>query len=82
MSENLNKEDATIGFSADEEVVIMTLPLKKYALNEQDGNALIYGKMRELTAHVMAMAGQVRTKKSHLGLIKTNGKPPIDLKVN
>jgi hypothetical protein len=77
--DKLNREDVTIGMSGNNEVCIITIPLEKYALDEMNGMALVYGKIRELQSHVMQMASQIRLKKFQgNGLIK----PPINLKVN
>lgn len=66
-------EDCTIGMSASGEVAIVTIPIRKYALDEMNGNALIYGKMREVQAHIMQMAASIRKKKADAGLVKPNG---------
>lgn len=74
MGEELNKEEVTIGLSPDGEVAIITIPIAKYALNDQDGAALIYGKMREIQAHVMQMANQIKIKRAQRnGILRPDG---------
>lgn len=80
--DKLNHDECTIGLSADETVCIVTIPLHKYAMDEENGNALIYGKVRELQAHIMSMAVAMRKKKAQSGLMRVNGHLPPDLKVN
>lgn len=76
-----NYKDTTIAISPDGMVVVMTLPIAAYVEDEANGNALIYGKMRELQAHVMQMANAMRTKKNSNGLIMPAGTVP-ELKVH
>lgn len=80
--DGLNRQDVTIGMSPDGEVSVLTIPLKKYADNIEDGAALMFGKFRELEAHVRQEFQQIRLRKSQVGLIKSNGAMPPDLKVN
>jgi hypothetical protein len=79
---DLDRENCTIGLDPLEDVVVITIPIRKYALDPNDGSALIYGKMRELQAHVMQMANEIRRKKAQAGLMKVNGQLPPNLKVN
>jgi hypothetical protein len=74
----LNKEDCTIGLSLDQEVLIMTMPLKKFVDNEMDGAALLFGKFRELQAHATQLFSQQRQSKFKGGILRPggNGKHP------
>ena len=70
-----NKEDSEIGIYGDPpEVLVLTLPIAKYADNERDGMALVFGKIREAQAEAMRIMIQIRQKKKGNGVIKpSNG---------
>lgn len=83
MSDKLNDNDCTVGFSADNTHAIITIPIKKYALNHTDGNALIFGKLKELELHLIGMAEQIRMRQKANGVIQLDGvQPPPNLKAN
>ena len=62
------RRDATIGLTEDGEILIMTIPLKKYVDNEPDGAALLYGKFKELQSHAtqMFMEQKIRNEKKKI----------------
>lgn len=80
--DNLNREQCTIGMSPDGEVIVITIPIKKYANNQEDGAALLFGKFRELEAHARQEFKAILMRKAELGLVRANGAPPLNLKVN
>lgn len=81
MSQEFNENDCTIGLSKTGTHAIITIPIRKYALDHFNGNALIFGKLKELELHLLGMAEQIRNRQQLNGVIKVNGTPP-DLKVN
>lgn len=70
-----NLEDTEIGIIGDPvQVVVISIPIGKYADDEKDGRALVYGKMREAQAQVMKILIDLQKKKALTkGLIKPNG---------
>jgi len=82
MGNGFNKEDSEIGIYGDPpEILVLTLPIGKYANDDANGTALVFGKIREAQAEAMKILIQIRQKKAATsGLIKpvVNG----DLKVH
>jgi len=74
-----NKEDAEIGIFGDPpSVLLVTLPIGKYAEDMKNGNALLYGHLREAQAHAMKVLMDLRKRKAALlGLIQ-----PINPRLN
>ncbi len=75
MSQEFNKEDSEIGIYGDPpEILVLTIPIAKYANDEKNGTALVFGKIREAQAEAMRILNQIRLKKAKTNeLIKPNG---------
>ena len=59
------------------EFMVFIIPIKKYANDLVDGQALVYGKFREAQAHAMAQINLLRQRKKSFGVINPNGKQVI-----
>lgn len=76
MPDNL-PEDPTkfkIGFdSMDPEVMIIQVPIREWALDYEDGAALLHGKLREAEAVAMRTITEIRKRKLSGGIIAPGG---------
>jgi len=77
------QHDTSMGMAPDGKTLIITIPIHKYANDERDGNALIYGKLREIQANVLQVAKGIRDRRAQLGIAKpTNGAVPTNIKLH
>jgi len=67
-----------IGFDKENpDVMVIQIPIKKYAEDREDGMAMFYGKMREAEAMGGRVMTQIRQKKAMSSVIGPNGKPML-----
>lgn len=81
MADGLNKDNCTVGYSPDKEVMIITVPIKKYFDDEENGSALLIGKLEEIKNFAINELRQMIIRKSQSGIAKVNGSMPINLKL-
>ena len=71
-----SKDKCEIGFDGNPpEIMIITLPIKVWAKDTEDGMAMFYGKLREAQAVGAKTINIMRQKKAISGVVGANGKP-------
>lgn len=73
-----NTEKFEIGFDArPPRVMVVSIPIAKYAEDIEDGMAMLHGKMREAEAKASKILMDLRILKKQSGIVQpANGVPP------